>query len=119
MSGELTPSFIAAFDDPALVAYQNSQAHGFWAEAHKSPTLFKLSRIALMHSELSECLEGIRKDLPSDHLEGRSLEVEELADCVIRIMDYAGGYGMSLGEIIVEKMKFNAGRPFMHGDKKA
>jgi NTP pyrophosphatase (non-canonical NTP hydrolase) len=72
-----------------------------------------------MHSELSECLEGVRKDLPDDHLPNRSMEVAELADVLIRAFDYAGAYNLPLGEVILEKMKYNEGRPFMHGDKKA
>jgi hypothetical protein len=37
-----------------------------------------------MHSELSECLEGVRKNLPDDHLPNRSMEVAELADVFAR-----------------------------------
>lgn len=100
-------------------AYHNSKAHGFWNAPDTDGVLFKLSRIALMHSELSECLEGVRKDLPDDHLPNRSMEVAELADVLIRAFDYAGAYNLPLGEVILEKMKYNEGRPFMHGDKKA
>jgi hypothetical protein len=45
---------------------------------------------ALMHSELSEALEGIRKDLMDDHLPHRKTEEVELADFVIRALDYIG-----------------------------
>lgn len=78
----------------------------------------KASSIALMHSELSECLEAIRKDLPSDHLTGRSMEEEELADVIIRIMDYCGRYNIDIGEVMIEKIAFNAGRSRRHGGKK-
>lgn len=44
----------------------------------------------LMVSELSECMEGERKDLMDDHLPHRKMAEVELADTVIRIMDYSG-----------------------------
>ena len=112
--------FVESFGFMAKLAHQNSAAHGFWDPAVRTDaTLFKLSRIALMHSELSECLEGVRKGLPDDHLPNRSMEVAELADTVIWILDYAGAYDLPLAEVVLEKMAYNAARPFMHGDKKA
>ena len=36
----------------------------------------------------------MRKDLKDDHLPERSMEEVELADTVIRIMDYAGRWGI-------------------------
>lgn len=66
--------------------------------------------IALMHSELSEALEGERKGLMDAHLpERRSAEVE-LADCIIRICDYAGAWGYDLPGAILEKLAYNAQR---------
>ncbi len=116
----LPDAFCDSFTEMAHLAHENSVAHGFWQPAVRTDTvLFKLSRIALMHSELSECLEGIRKNLPDDHLPHRSMEVCELADTVIRILDYAGGYGLPLADVILEKMAYNAKRPHLHGDKLA
>jgi NTP pyrophosphatase (non-canonical NTP hydrolase) len=66
--------------------------------------------IALIHSELSECLEGYRKDLMDDHLLHRKMEEVELADALIRIFDYAGGYGLDIGGAFVEKMEYNRNR---------
>ena len=118
-------NFIESFGLMAKLAHQNSADHGFWDwyEKHKeepeSVIIWKLSRIALIQSEPSECLEGIRKNLIDDHLPHRTMEVAELADTVIRIMDYAAGHDLGLAEVILEKMNYNAKRPFMHGDKKA
>lgn len=66
--------------------------------------------IALMHSELSECLEGVRKDQMDDHLPHRKMEEVELADTVIRIMDYCGGFGLDLHGAIRDKLEYNAKR---------
>lgn len=66
--------------------------------------------IALMHSELSETLEGERKNKMDDHLPHRRAAEVELADTVIRIFDYAGGFGYDLGGAIVEKLAYNAQR---------
>jgi NTP pyrophosphatase (non-canonical NTP hydrolase) len=66
--------------------------------------------IALMHSELSEALEGIRKDLADDKLPHRTMEEVELVDCLIRIFDYAAGFGLDLEGAYKEKMVYNAHR---------
>ena len=125
---DLTVQFCASIQELSRIAHANSRAKGFWSlieELKSHPrfveieVIWKLSRIALFHAEASECLEGIRKELPDDHLPNRSMEVAELADIVIRILDFAGAYKLPLPEVILEKMAYNSTRPFMHGDKKA
>ena len=129
---ELSPrhrdEIIGVFKDIACIAHENSRSKGFWdlidsLQSHpryaEIEVFWKLSRHDLIHSETSEATEGVRKDLKDDHLPHRSMEVCELADTVIRILDYAGAYNLPLGEVILEKMAYNAGRPFMHGDKLA
>lgn len=66
--------------------------------------------IALMHSELSEALEGHRKNLMDDKLKDRKMIEVELADCVIRIFDAAGGLGLDLGGAMEEKFAYNKSR---------
>jgi hypothetical protein len=67
--------------------------------------------IALIHSELSECLEGVRRSLPDSHLPQYSMEIVELADAVIRIFDYVEGNKLgSLGPVILNKMLYNRQR---------
>jgi len=66
--------------------------------------------LALIHSEVSECLEGVRKGLWDDHLPHRTMEEVELADAVIRILDYAGGFGLDIGGALMEKLEYNAKR---------
>lgn len=66
--------------------------------------------IALMHSELSECLEGVRKKLMDDKLPHRTMEEVELADLLIRVFDYAGNWGLDLEGAYQEKRAYNATR---------
>jgi NTP pyrophosphatase (non-canonical NTP hydrolase) len=68
-------------------------------------------KLCLIHSEVSEAMEGLRKNLPDDKLPHRSMFEVELADAAIRIFDLAGAMGFDLGTAIAEKMEFNARRP--------
>ena len=68
-------------------------------------------KLCLIHSEVSEGMEGARKNLPDDKLPHRSMLEVELADAIIRAFDLAGAMGMDLGGAIAEKMAFNAVRP--------
>lgn len=66
--------------------------------------------LCLVHSEISEAMEGARKSKADEHLPHRlSIEVE-LADAVIRICDLAGGMDLDLAGAVVEKLEYNARR---------
>ena len=60
-----------------------------------------------MHSELSEALEGLRKDKWDDHIPTRKNIDVELADCVIRIMDFCGARNIDIGGAISDKLEYN------------
>lgn len=70
----------------------------------------KGEQIALIHSELSEALEGVRKGLMDDKLPHRTMEEVEMADTVIRIFDYCAGHGLDIDGAYREKMAYNAVR---------
>lgn len=54
--------------------------------------------LALVNTELSEAVEGFRRDCNDDHLLYRKMAEVELADALIRILDYAGGFSIEIGE---------------------
>jgi NTP pyrophosphatase (non-canonical NTP hydrolase) len=86
--------------------------HGVATEAgwHKKPRETG-TMLMLMVSELAEAMEGDRKDLMDDKLPHRKMLEVELADCLIRICDFAGLKGMDLGGAVAEKLLFNTQRP--------
>lgn len=67
-------------------------------------------KLCLIHSEISEAMEGHRKGLMDDKLPHRPMVEVELADALIRIFDLAGAMGLDLGGAIAEKLEYNAQR---------
>lgn len=66
--------------------------------------------LCLIHSEISEAMEGERKGLKDDKLPHRPMAEVELADALIRIFDYAGYCGYDLAGAYVEKRQYNESR---------
>lgn len=66
--------------------------------------------LMLSVSELAEAMEGHRKNLQDDKLPHRKMFEVEIADCLIRLLDIAGGLGLDLGGAFEEKMAYNAVR---------
>jgi hypothetical protein len=76
-----------------LVALQNSihqqnREMGWWDKPRSFATM-----VCLFHSELSEAMEGDRKNLMDDHLPQYPMFQVEIADFVIRCLDYLGSVG--------------------------
>jgi NTP pyrophosphatase (non-canonical NTP hydrolase) len=68
------------------------------------------TKLALVHAEVSEALEGLRKGCMDDHLPTRPMVEVELADAIIRILDLAGALNLDVGGAIVEKLDYNSKR---------
>ena len=75
------------------------------------------TKIALIHSELSEGLEALRKNKQSDKISGFLGIEEELADVIIRIMDDADRNNWRVAEALIAKMEYNENREYRHGNK--
>lgn len=111
-----TEEFAVRFRSISRDAFHTSKQHGFWDHENgvqQSPfdITVALSKVALMMSELGECVEALRK--PDKFNEADV--AEELADTVIRIMDFTYARGIDLGEAIITKMEKNKARPYKHG----
>lgn len=105
--------FIDAFNVIQCMVHDNARNKGWWDSDRSDGEI-----IALMHSELSEALEALRDgDMMSAKIPMHKEVEEELADVIIRIMDYAERRGYNIASAIVEKHKVNLKRPHKHGKR--
>lgn len=85
--------------------FQQNVTAGWWDNPREDGTI-----LCLIHSEISEAMEGVRKNLKDDHLPRREMAEVELADAVIRILDYAEFKGYDIGSALLEKLEYNRTR---------
>ena len=92
--------------------------HGWWEAKRPFPEI-----VALIHSEASEAFERYRERWDPQSIKYFDDKPEgipiELADIVIRVMDYCARAGIDLEEAIALKHKYNLTRPYRHGGKRA
>lgn len=116
ISEEDQATFVRVMNTMIAAAHQNSRNKGFWDEPRNAG-----EAVALLHSEASELLEGLRDgDPPSVKIPGFTQSEEEGADLIIRLGDMKGFFQEGkwrLGEAILAKMKYNTTRPPKHGRK--
>ena len=107
-------------DDLANSLNQTAIEKGFWNPLSRMESeddfIFYAKQLAMIHSEVTEALEALRKD------QGDKKFVEELADIIIRVLDlWAGMNKMRVGELpsihdtLTDKALVNKSREKLHG----
>jgi len=102
----------------AWLIHNNALNKGFYDVPNPGDINFILSKLALVHSEVSETLEAIRKD------QGEDAIMTEIADTIIRLLDFTQllketGYvsrEQNLTKVIEDKMEVNRNRANKHGN---
>ena len=101
-------------DALSAVLHETAIEKGFWEGTISYDKVG--NKLALVHSEVTEVLEAIRKNKGSEEV------VEEMADVIIRLLDiYAamrnsGDLIHSLDESLDKKINKNKERPKLHGN---
>jgi NTP pyrophosphatase (non-canonical NTP hydrolase) len=102
------------FDALAAILHETAREKGFWDGEYSHDKVG--NKLALVHSEVTEVLEAIRKSKGSEQI------VEEMADVIIRLLDvYAAMRNEeqilhSLDDILEAKVNKNKERPRLHGN---
>ncbi|HKY46187.1 MAG TPA: hypothetical protein VJM50_24055 [Pyrinomonadaceae bacterium] len=96
----------------AVICHGLADRSGWWSDPRTGEPVDRNDgeMFALIHSEISEALEGVRKGCNDRHLPHRKAVEVELADALIRIFDYAGSRGLDLGSAMIEKLAYNQQR---------
>lgn len=128
----------SGLNELAREIHENAKTHGWWDDNRSFPEV-----IALCHSELSEALEEYRAHEPLIYCEDRGgceggadcykcfadaytygMKMNkpegaavEMADCIIRILDWCGKEGIDIDALIRTKHEYNKTRPYKHGGK--
>ena len=101
-------------DALSALLHEIAKEKGFWDGEYSYDKIG--NKLALVHSEVTEVLEAIRKN------KGSEAVVEEMADVIIRLLDiYAAMRNEetilhSLDEILEKKININKERPKLHGN---
>lgn len=99
----------SGWDDIQNQSHFDAVSAGWW-DNNDDLALVVPVKLCLIHSEVSEAMEGHRKGLNDDKLTHRPAIEVELADAIIRIGDLAGRLGLDVGGAIEEKMAYNRTR---------
>ena len=105
------PGFVAQFNAMQASVHQAALDHGWWDRPREQgTTLMNIVR------EVSEAFDALAHGNPADkHLPELKAAVVELADTIIRIMDFAAFYDWDVAAAIVAKADYNRSRGYRHG----
>lgn len=112
--------FKKAFRKIQKKIHKQSNKSGFWPESldYETEEYHSAAMLALIAGEGHEALEAYRaNNPPSEKLPDRGEVEEELADIIIRTMDWAQAHGVDLAGVIEEKMEYNSTRKHKHGKR--
>jgi NTP pyrophosphatase (non-canonical NTP hydrolase) len=88
--------------------HELAKEKGWWDDRDPNDPTDQVVILALIGTEVSEAIQEVRKG-NSEALK------EELADIVIRVLDFSGALGFDLSQAIEDKHAINRGRPRKHG----
>ena len=135
-------------NDFAKEIHENAVAHGWWNKPREFPEVAALIHSEISEaleewrdgkplyycgSESASCerapitgkieIDGEAFLSPCPECESGSYKPEglavELADAIIRILDYTASAGIDIDAVIMAKHRYNKGRPYRHGGKRA
>lgn len=109
MSNDKTASSISIAELMLIIERDNAR---WWRDLNTGRPIDRNvgELLCLMHSEISEAMEGHRKNLMDDKLPHRKMFEVELADLVIRVLDTAVHYAPGIEFAILEKLEYNRHR---------
>ena len=103
----------------AKKCHKDAKALGWYEEGN---TKSDLEILMMTVSELSEAVEELRKPDGKSFYIGENGKPEgygtEVADAIIRLLDYCAYKKINIGEIINLKLEYNQTRGHRHGNKK-
>lgn len=104
----------------AAQCHKTAVEKGWFDEGELSPSQIA-EKLCLVHSEVSEALEDVRRGNMELHFEEDGKPVgypSEIADILIRVLDLAVHMKVDLEKAMATKMCYNTTRPYKHGNKK-
>ena len=98
---------MTGINEVARQIHENAVDHGWWDEERCFPEALEEYRNGRLPTEVYTGNNGKPEGIPI-----------ELADVIIRVLDYCGYAGIDIDAAISQKHEYNKSRPYRHGGKK-